>query len=80
MASCMLLDTEARRIENLVAETVDPPETKTVLNFSSPQSPKHMPGFSMDVLLVTSVHILILKFLQNSFWIKVSTYIALNNI
>ena len=79
-ASCMLLDAEALRIEHLVAERADPPETKTVLDFSSPQTPEHMPGFSMDVLLVTRVHVFIVEFLQISFWIKASTYIALNNV
>ena len=76
----MLLDTEALRIEHLVAERVDPPETKTVLDFSSPQTRKHMPSFGMDVLLVTRVHVFIVEFLQISFWIKANTYIALNNV
>lgn len=76
----MLLDTEALRIEHLAAERADPLETKTILDFSSPQPPKHMPGFSMDVLLVTRVHVFIVEFLQISFWIKASTYIALNNV
>ena len=76
----MLLDAEALRIEHLVAERADPPEIKTVLDFSSPQTPKHMPGFGMDVLLVTRVHVFIVEFLQISFWIKASTYIALNNV
>ena len=76
----MLLDAEALRIEHLVVERADPPETKTVLDFSSMQPPKHMPSISMDVLLVARVHIFIIKFLQISFWIKASTYIALNNV
>ena len=79
-ASCMLLDTEALRIDHLVAEMVDPPLTKTVLDFSNPQAPKHMPGFGMDILLVTRVHVFIIEFLQISFWIKASTNKALNNV
>ena len=63
-ASCMLLDIEALRIEHLVAEQADPPETKTVRDFSNPQTAEHMPGFSMDVLLVTRVHVFIVEFLD----------------
>ena len=78
VASCMLLDTEALTIEHQVAERADPPLTRTVLDFSSTQPPKPMHGFSMDVLLVTHVHIFIVEFLQISFWIKDITYIGLN--
>ena len=76
----MLLDTEALRIEHLVTERADPPLTRTVLDFSSPQTPKHMPDFGMDVLLVNCVHVFIVEFLQISFWIKGNTYITLNNV
>ena len=68
----MLLDTGALRIEHLVAERADPPLTKTVLDFSSPQTPKHMAGFGMDVLLITRVHVFIVEFLQISFFLKES--------